>query len=165
MDALLSNFFTVFTVFAMEDKGKKVFTYCLSFLEEIDMSIRITHRYHVVNSLQKTLHKGGLYFHYLGIKWGHFDLVNIFLYWAWIYEVKLRPECKAVKFYFGYGKELTKASCAKILCIWSEKIWDKNWSHGSAPGSLLPHQLLKSSMKKVVYFTKVVVPDALRNTY
>ena len=36
LDALLSNFFTVF---AMEDKGKKVFTYCLSFLEEIGMSI------------------------------------------------------------------------------------------------------------------------------
>ena len=29
---------TFFTVFTMEDKGKKVFTYCLSFLEEIDMS-------------------------------------------------------------------------------------------------------------------------------
>ena len=27
------------------------------------------------------------------------------------------------------------------------KNWCKNWSHGSAPGSLLPHKLLKSSIK------------------
>ena len=53
LDALLSNFFTVFTVFAMEDKGKKVFTYCLSFLEEIGMSSH----YHCVtfNNIPKLL--------------------------------------------------------------------------------------------------------------
>ena len=34
----LVTFLRFFTVFTMEDKGKKVFTYCLSFLEEIGMS-------------------------------------------------------------------------------------------------------------------------------
>ena len=38
LDALLSNFFTVFYGFTMEDKGKKGLLYCLPFLEEIDMS-------------------------------------------------------------------------------------------------------------------------------
>ena len=37
----LVTFLRFFTVFTMEDKGKKVFTYCLSFLEEIGMSTQL----------------------------------------------------------------------------------------------------------------------------